>query len=34
MFDADLSEQHASKYGGNVVLKAVDTTWGTIHGAS
>ena len=25
MFDADLSEQHASKYGGHVVLKSKDT---------
>ena len=34
MFDADLSEQHASKYGGHVVLKSKDITWGSIHGES
>ena len=34
MFDADLSEQHGGKYGGHVVIKAKDTTWGSIYGSS
>lgn len=34
MFDADLSEQHASKYGGFVVVKSKETTWGSIFGSA
>lgn len=34
MFDADLSEQHASKFGGTVTVKSKDTTWSTIYGST
>ena len=34
MFDADLSQQHSSRYGSRFSVKAKETTWSQLYGNS